>query len=55
MGIDFGKTDSYAVAVGNMVDGFVFYGPFLSDQEAIAYGESAFAQEDWSLIQLLGT
>lgn len=40
------------VAVGNIFDGFEFYGPFADTEDAVEYGERTFDNCDWLLVTL---
>lgn len=40
------------VAVGNIFDGFEFYGPFADTEDAVEYGERTFDNRDWLLVTL---
>lgn len=39
--------------VGNLVDGFTFYGPFATSFEAIDWAEKAGLKEDWRIVCLV--
>lgn len=47
---DNGDSDFWIIIVGNPVDGFIFYGPFGSHEQAISVGE--YIDADWWIAQL---
>lgn len=43
---------THAIAVGNVVDGFKFYGPFDGAEHGVEYGSRVFEGEDWTTIDI---
>jgi hypothetical protein len=42
----------HILIVGNPMDGFSYFGPFESVEDAIEYGEKNFAEDEWWVSEL---
>jgi hypothetical protein len=43
----------YILAVGNIIEGFIFLGAFATQAEAEVYGEKHFSEHEWWIAPLI--